>query len=356
MSVTRTSIVSPVTPSDHGQRKITVDMYTNQGVVFKKSTGIYNLNSEDGKTVVCTISNRLRKRLIYPERDESSLTWFRVVDVEDIQMVDPVAIGDQVIFTDAGDGTGVITEILPRKSQLTRRAMGSKALEQVIVANVDQIVTVIAAAQPKPKWNMLDRYLASAEASDIPATVVITKLDLVRGKKTEREIMDVADDYAAIGYTVLLTSAADGQGVGAVKQILAGKLSALIGMSGVGKSTLLNAIQPELGLKVGEINTNIDKGRHTTTHLEMFALDCGGSIVDTPGMKLFGLWNTESEDIPGLFREFAPYDGTCKFGASCTHAHEPGCAIKKAVEKGAISQRRYDSYIHLRDYIYAEEK
>ncbi|MDX1991975.1 MAG: ribosome small subunit-dependent GTPase A [bacterium] len=334
--------------------KTLVDMYTNQGIVFKKSTGSYTVHSEDGKVVTCAISSRLRKRLIYPMRDKSSLPYFRVVDVKDIERVDPVAVGDEVIFTDATDGTGLITEILPRRSELTRRVPGPKPLEQVFVANVDQVLTVFAAAQPKPRWPMLDRYLASAEASEIPAIIVITKLDLVRGKKAEREIIETANSYAAIGYPVLMTSATEGDGLAPLKAMLAGKQSALMGMSGVGKSTLLNAIQPGLGLRVSEINTRIDKGRHTTTHLEMFPLEMGGTIIDTPGIKLFGLWNTEADDIPPLFREFVPFLDQCKF-SSCSHVHEPGCAVKRAVEQGIITQQRYDSYLYLRDHLYTEE-
>jgi ribosome biogenesis GTPase len=331
-----------------------MDMYTNQGVVFRKSTGIYHINADDGKVVACTISSRLRKKLIYPDRDPSSLGYFKVVDVEDIELVDPVAVGDVVAFTDAGDGSGMITEIEPRRSQLTRRAPGSKPLEQVIVANVDQVVTVFASAQPKPKWNMLDRYLAGAETSNVPVIIVLNKHDLVRGRKAESELSAIMDAYRKIGYTVLFTCAQDGTGVDTLRHLLADKLSAFIGMSGVGKTTLLNAVQPGLGLAIGRINVRIDKGRHTTTQLEMFPLEGGGHIVDTPGMKVFGLWQVEPEDIDDLYREFGPYLGRCKFGASCTHDHEPECAVKQAVGDGQISQRRYDSYLYLRQYIYAE--
>jgi ribosome biogenesis GTPase len=326
-----------------------------QGIVYRKSTGIYHVHTSQGRVVPCAISSRLRKRLVYPTRDRSSLPHFRVVDVEDITTIDPVAIGDQVIFTDAGDGTGLITEILARHTQLTRRAAGAIPREQVIVANADQMIAVLAAAQPSPKGHLLDRYLASAEASEVSVIVCLTKMDLVRGKRQERDILTLAGDYSAIGYRVILTSAATGEGVEELREALAGKLSVLIGKSGVGKSTLLNAIEPGLGLRVGEVNVHMDKGRHTTTHLEMFPLATGGSIVDTPGMKTFGLWNVPQEEIPLLFREFREHLGRCRF-AGCAHDHEPGCAIKRAVEEGWISAPRYQSYLHLRDHIYAEEK
>lgn len=324
------------------------------GIVFKKSTGVYTVNA-GGRSISCSISNRLRKVLLYPTADLSSNPHHRVQAVRDIQMVDPIAVGDEVTFMDAGDGSGMITEVLPRRSKLTRRAPGAKPLEQVIVANVDRVVAVLAAAQPKPKWGMLDRYLASAEACELPALICITKMDALKGKHVD-EVMEVVEDYRRIGYPVVLTSAADGSGIEEVKAELAGQYSAFVGMSGVGKTTLLNAIQPGLGLRVGEINLNLDKGRHTTTGLEMFPLEFGGGVVDTPGMKVFGFWDVESQDVALLFREMQPYVGQCRFGLDCHHDTEPNCAIKSAVESGEISQRRYQSYLYIRQYMYAEEK
>ena len=323
------------------------------GLVVRKTTGSYTVQTEAG-VITCSISNRLRKHLVYPMRDPSSLGYYKVVTVEDIKQVDPVAIGDQVRLTDAGHGSGVISEILPRSSKLTRRAAGKKPLEQVIVANADQAVVVMSAAQPAPQWNLLDRYLASVEVSELAALICLTKLDLVRGTDGEPEIAARAGEYAALGYTVLLTSAGSGEGIDALREQLAGRLSVLIGKSGVGKTTLLNALQPGLGQRVGVVNAQINKGRHTTTHLEMFPLDSGGYIVDTPGMKQFGLWAIEPEDVALLYREIAPQVGRCKFKLDCTHRHEPGCEVRAAVTRGEISQRRYESYLHLCKHLYAE--
>lgn len=333
-----------------------MDTHLNQGTVIRKSTGIYTVMTGTHEIVNCTISSKLRKQLIYPMRDPSSLPYFKVVDVDDIESVDPVAIGDAVIFSDAMNGEGHITDVLPRRSCLTRRAPGTKPLEQVIVANVDQVAAVMSASQPAPNWNLLDRYLAGAEASEVPALVLITKIDLLHGTKAERKLLTTIDEYREIGYTVILSSANTGEGVDMVRAALKDKLSVFFGKSGVGKTTLLNAVEPSLGLRVGEINQRLDKGRHTTTHLEMFPLSFGGSIVDTPGMKQFGLWNVEPEDVAMLYPEFVPFGGTCKFGASCTHNHEPGCAIKRAVDDGAISERRYESYLYLREHLYDEGK
>jgi ribosome biogenesis GTPase len=255
-----------------------------------------------------------------------------------------VAIGDRVRYVDAGDGSGMIVEVLPRRNRLTRRAAGSKPLEQVIVANVDQVVTIMAAARPAPKWELLDRYLSAAADLGIPALILITKLDLVDAGTLAAE----AETYRSIGYPVLLTSAVSGEGIDAFRRALAGHLSVLIGLSGVGKTTLLNIVQPGLGLRVGEVSRATNKGKHTTTNLEMFPLDGGGHLVDTPGMREFGLWDVRGDDLAATFLEMRPYLGRCRFGAGCAHEREPGCAIKNAVAAGHIAERRYQSYLRMR--------
>lgn len=321
------------------------------GIVVRKAQGVYLVETADN-AVTCSISNRLRKVLIYPTADKSSVPHQRVQEVRDIKQVDPVALGDCVQFLDNGDGTGMITQINARKSALSRSAAGGKPLEQVIVANADQVIAVIAAAVPNPRWQMLDRYLAGAEASEIPAVIVVTKVDLVDADAFSADMQP----YRDMGYPVLLTSAETGAGIDAVREILGGKLSVIVGMSGVGKSSLLNAVQPDLGLRVKDINVRLGKGRHTTTHLEMFALNPdlvpgGGSVVDTPGIKTFGLWNITPEDVPLLFRDIRQYSDDCKFGASCTHHQEPGCAVKAALHRGEIDVRRYDNYLYIRNYL-----
>jgi ribosome biogenesis GTPase len=316
---------------------------SKQGVVFKKLLGRYTVQT-DSRVIDCSISSRLRKELIYPTADVSSNPHQRVQAVKDIHMVDPVAIGDIVSFVEAGDGTGLIKEVLPRKNKLVRYAAGPKPLEQVIAANIDQMVLIVAAAQPQPKWSLLDRYLATAEADGIRALICITKMDLAKKKG----LLETVQIYQEIGYPVLLTSVVTGQGIPEFKEALQQRVSALVGMSGVGKTSLLNVIQPGLGLQVKEISQATGKGTHTTTHLEMFPLDGGGSVVDTPGMKLLGLWDVEEIDLDSLFVEMRPYVGRCRFRLDCTHSHEPGCAIKEAVERGDISQLRYENYLQIR--------
>jgi ribosome biogenesis GTPase / thiamine phosphate phosphatase len=343
------------------------------GVVFRKSLGHYTVHV-NGRELDCVLSSLLHKQLIYPTADPTSLRR-RVVDVREIEHADPIAIGDRVRFTDAGGDRGMITEILPRASKLSRPAAvpGRGTFEQIIVSNADLVVPVFAAASPAPKWGLLDRYLVTVEAAELPVLIVVTKLDLVQDSFSHREHREdesfskvsegsVAgqrignhkldaelDVYRRIGYPIHRVSSHTGKGIEGLKEILRGKTSVLIGKSGVGKTSLLNAIQPGLGLRVKEVGKGeLGKGRHTTTHLEMFTLDFGGRLVDTPGMREFGLWNISADELAHFFPEMTDLVGGCKFGLSCRHDSEPGCAIRKAVMDGWISPHRYKSYMKLR--------
>lgn len=314
-----------------------------QGVVYKKSLGTYFVHTPDG-SVTCSISSRLRKELIYPIADRSSIIHHRVQEVRDIRQIDPVAIGDCVRFLYADEGsTGVITEVLPRRNKLARSAAGKKELEQVIAANIDQIVMVFAAARPEPKWNLLDRYLVTAEAAEIPALICLTKLDLIDDGAFEDEL----SEYQALGYRIIRTSIVDQRGIDDLRDSLRGKTSVLIGKSGVGKTSLLNAVQPGLGLRVGEVSQRLNKGKHTTTQLEMIGLDTGGGIIDTPGMREFEAWQLDDGDLALMFPEMRSLVGSCRFGLDCTHTREPGCAIVQAVAQGRVSERRYHSYVRM---------
>jgi ribosome biogenesis GTPase len=322
---------------------------TFTGVVFKKTIGNYIVHN-DGHALSCELSNRIRKQLIYPTADPGSL-HHRVQKVVDLDHMDPLSVGDEVRYIQSEGGKGLIIELLPRRNKLSRRSAVAKPLhhgahpfEQVIATNVDQVVAVIAAAQPDPKWNLLDRYLVAAEEGEIPALVCITKLDLVKGH--EEPLLEVLDEYQQIGYPSIMTSTFSGEGVEEFRNALRGKMSVLVGKSGVGKSALLNALQPGLGLRVKEVNQATGKGRHTTTNLEMFPLDGGGSIVDTPGTREFGLLQVE-DDLALLFPEMRGLVGRCKFGLDCQHDEEPGCAIRNAVNQGQVNPRRYQSYLLL---------
>ncbi len=315
------------------------------GVVYKKSTGIYYVHVA-GRILPCELSNRLRKQLVYPTADPSSLRH-TVRQVRSIEHIDPVAVGDQVRFVDAGGGRGLINEILPRRSKLNRRTAvpmpGAHGFEQVIVANVDQVIPVFAAANPAPAWHLLDRYLVSAESLGLPVLVCLNKIDLLK----EDGLLETIEMYRHIGYPVLLASAVTGQGVDDLRTALQGRVSVFVGHSGVGKTSLLNALQPGLGQRIGAVSHGSGRGRHTTTSLEMFPLDCSGAVVDTPGIREFGLWDVEQDDLALFFPEMRPLVGTCKFGLDCLHNEEPGCAIRKAVTAGTISPYRYRSYLRL---------
>ncbi len=321
----------------------------DQGVVVKKSIGYYGVHV-DGRIVSCTLATRLRKELVYSTSDPRAARR-AVKEIRINEHVDPVAIGDEVRFIEMPDGASQIVEVLPRRNQLSRRTAvpmpGAHSFEQVIAANVDQVVPVFAAAEPPPRWNMLDRYLVSAESMDLPVEVVITKLDLVKAR--DDELRDAVEEYRRIGYSLMGTSTVTGEGLAELKQALSGRVSVLLGKSGVGKTSLLNALQPGLGLRVGQVSQLTGKGRHTTSYLEMFLLEFGGAIVDTPGVREFGMWDLDRDDLALFFPEMRPFVGRCRFGLDCQHDNEPGCAIRKAVTAGQVSPRRYQSYMKLKE-------
>ena len=314
-----------------------------RGVVIKKSQGFYEVEA-GGQVLRCELSSRLRKNLIYPTAAPTSRRQ-RVLAVAEIDQQDPVAIGDRVAFGPMGDGGGLITEVLPRRNALSRPAAGARRLEQVIVANVDQVVAVFSAAQPSPKWELLDRYIVAAEAAGVPTLVAVTKLDLMSDE--DESLRAEVANYRRLGYRAILSSTVTGDGLAELSAALRGRLSVFVGKSGVGKSSLLNAIEPGLGQRVHAVSALTGKGKHTTSHLEMFALAAGGRVVDTPGMREFGLWQRDPADLAEGFVEMRPYLGRCRFGLDCAHDHEPGCAVQAAVATGAISERRYFSYLRM---------
>lgn len=316
---------------------------TFQGTVIRKTSGQLGVQF-DGQTIACTFSSRFMKQGNDRRPRQAGKAQ---------ASPDPVAVGDEVRFVSGANGMGQIVAVLPRRSQLSRRSAvampGAHAFEQVLVANVDQVVPVFAAANPTPHWNMLDRYLVTAEAYHLPALICITKLDLVSAADcaARDELEHALAEYRRIGYSVITVSSLIGSGLNELKQALHGRISVLLGKSGVGKTSLLNAIQPGLGLRVNAVNQVTGKGKHTTTCQEMFPLAAGGAIVDTPGEREFGLWNLEPEEIAMAFPEIRPYLGRCRFGLDCRHVEEPGCAVRKAVMDGGIIPRRYQSYLRL---------
>jgi ribosome biogenesis GTPase len=257
---------------------------------------------------------------------------------------DIAAVGDRVLVSLHPDGKGMIELIEPRSSSLVRLDPRPQGLyQQVILANPDQAMFVFACARPAPHLRMLDRFLVIAERQKLPAVIVANKIDLVPRAKAE----EIFGFYPTIGYPVFYTCAKTGQGLDALQQCLKGKITALAGPSGVGKSSLLNALQPGLGLEVREIGELVRKGRHTTSVRQLFPLEEGGYVADTPGLRSLALWDTEPEELDGYFPELAPLVTHCQF-SDCSHKTEPGCAVRAAVEAGQVRPERYDSYLRLR--------
>src|SRR5688500_267012 len=250
-----------------------------------------------------------------------------------------LAAGDVVYFRPERHAEGMIERVEPRRSVLCRT---SKGRQQVLVANVDQVLIVSSAAEPALKPNLIDRLLVEAERVRLPPIICINKIDLV----DPADLMPLAGVYGQMGYPVVLASAAAGMGIEELRRDVRGKSTVVAGQSGVGKSSLLNAIEPELGLKVGVVSAENQKGKHTTTAARLIPLAMGGYVVDTPGIRQFQLWDVIPEEVAGYYRDIRPYVSHCRF-PDCTHQHEADCAVKDAVADGRLDARRYESYCHL---------
>lgn len=294
-----------------------------RGLVTRSQSGFYAVQTDQGE-----LQARLRGRL-----------------KKGRQATDVVALGDWVqVSPPQEDQPAMIEAVEPRRRALVRQSpRPSGPYEQVIVANLDQVFFVFAVADPEPRYRMLDRFLIIAEQQRIPARIVANKTDLVG----EREAKQQFGHYEKLGYPVIYTSVVKGTGVRTLHKALQGKVSVLAGPSGVGKSSLLNALEPDLGLRVGAVSEATGKGSHTTVVRSMFPLEVGGYVADTPGLKALALWDIEPEELDGYFPEIAPLVTECRF-RNCTHTQEPGCAVREAVEQGTVHPERYDSYLRLR--------
>ncbi len=302
-----------------------------EGLVVKEQSGFFWVEAEDGQRYMC----RLRGRLL-----------------EEAQSSDIAAIGDRVTITPMEDNSGTVEAVAPRTSVISRamrtegsRGAGASEREQVIMANAEQALFVFAATAPTPNFRLLDRFLVMGEKSGIDQLVVIVnKIDLLDRVAAEAEFAI----YRAMGYTVLLTSALLEIGIVELKSLLKDRISVFTGPSGVGKTSLLNDIQPGLGRAIKQVSQNTQEGMHTTRDSELVKLEEGGYLADTPGIRNLTIWDVEPEELDGYYRDITPFIAQCRF-RDCTHRNEPGCAVRAAVERGEINRTRYQSYLSLRE-------
>jgi ribosome biogenesis GTPase len=293
-----------------------------KGLIVRQQAGFYAVDAE-GKEVTCKLRGKF-KQLRANE--------------------DLVAIGDRVLFTLLSDESGVIEEILPRDNAFFRLAPSARGdYKQVLISNIDRIFFVFACAEPEPSLRMLDRFLVIAEKQKIPAVIIANKVDLI-GEEQARSLFSM---YIEIGYPVLFTSAHKELNIEPLREYLVGNISAFSGPSGVGKSSLLNRVQPDLGAQIGRLKESSGKGRHTTVVRQLIPLEDGGYVADMPGLRSLSLWDTEPEELDGYFPEMRDLVADCQYN-NCSHIMEPGCAIKAAVQSGKIHPDRYTSYIRLR--------
>ncbi|MFP3895350.1 MAG: ribosome small subunit-dependent GTPase A [Anaerolineales bacterium] len=294
-------------------------MHLRQGLVVRTHGGHYYVQANDA-VIDCGMRGRLKQ-----EKSRRDL----------------VVIGDRVRWSPTEEGRGIIEEVLPRTSRLSRRRPHGDR-EQILVANLDQVFVVFSVRNPPLSPSALDRYLVACEAAHLPAIIVINKIDLLPPDAS----LGLLDRYRRIGYRGIHTSAETGTGMDSIRDLARERISALVGPSGTGKSSILNAIWPHLNQKVGEISGYHDQGRHTTVVSELLNPEPGVYIADTPGLRRFHLWDVDPEQLEAFFPEMAPYLNECHF-ATCTHMHEPDCAVRRAVKAGEIDEERYHSYQRL---------
>lgn len=299
-----------------------------KGLVIKNTGSWYLVRNDAGEVVSCKIKGNLR------------LKGFRCTN--------PVAVGDLVDFELKTDGTAMIKTIEPRQNYIIRRASNLSKEFQILAANLSQTVLVVTLVNPETNTTFIDRFLATAEAYRVPAILAINKIDLLTETDDRALLEAVAYLYHSIGYTVHLVSAMTGEGMDELRSELAGKVTLFSGNSGVGKSSIINALVPDAGLRVGDVSASHHTGMHTTTFSEMLDLPGGGAIIDTPGVKGFGTIDFERAEVAHYFPEIFKVSADCRFG-NCTHTHEPGCAVREAVEQHLISESRYASYLSILD-------
>jgi ribosome biogenesis GTPase / thiamine phosphate phosphatase len=332
------------------------------GIVLHGAHGIYDVHTESG-IVRCTLRGKLKKAFAQAQsarslqkarpRHDKLLATPNGRRVERIEKRDSnenplptrLSVGDYVKFRKLDEENGLIEEILPRQSELTRKDVGSnahKSIQQTMLANLDQVVIVFSSAQPEPHFGLLDRYLTICASTELEAIAVINKADLPHDHRVEED----TELYTRLGYKVLWTSTYTNQGIDEIRELLKNHTTLVTGPSGVGKSSLVNAIEPGMAIRTGLISDVTGKGKHTTTSSQLYPLSGGGWLADSAGIRALSAWNIPPEELAYCFVEFRPYLGECEY-ADCVHIDEEGCAITQAVGDHVIDERRYRSYVRI---------
>lgn len=299
---------------------------TLKGTVVRSTGSWYSVLGSDGHFIDCRLKGKFK--------------------MKGIRTTNPIAVGDHVAYHLQDEGeTGLITNILPRRNYIIRKATKLSKASHILAANLDQAIIIATLAEPRTSTGFIDRFLITAEAYHIPAVIIFNKTDLYNDKLRD-DLQTLTGIYTQVGYPCYLTSAIRGEGLEGVKELIRDKVSLLAGHSGVGKSALINAIEPGLDLKTQPISQTHLKGIHTTTFAHMFRLSFGGFIIDTPGIKEFGLYELEKATLAERYPEMRALMHACRY-ANCTHMHEPGCAVKQALEDGKVSKLRYEGYLRI---------
>ncbi len=299
-----------------------------RGLVTKSTGSLYKVKTQEGTIIECRIKGKLR--------------------LSGIRTTNPIAVGDYVFYDLENEQSGIITKIDDRKNYIIRKASNLSKESQIIAANIDMAYLVVTIHSPQTLLPFIDRFLVSTEAYDIPATILINKYDLFLSEKDQKKIEEWTEIYRPAGYNVLCISTVTDYNMDVLRNQLAGKVSAFSGNSGVGKTSIIKKLTENENLKTSEISKSFHKGQHTTTFAEMYEMPNGGNIIDTPGVKAFGLLDMKSNEITHYFPEIFKYSSDCQYN-NCTHSHEPNCNVIKAVEEGKIALSRYENYLTFMD-------